>query len=94
MMVILVFRRTTQISHARRAGKPSLLKYGAMLSGDIINESGEIKGVVLWLLDGPLLQSQNINRTTTAQMRTKMKKKTTASSQTLPVIGFSPSAQT
>jgi hypothetical protein len=36
---------TIQISHARRAGEPSLLNNWAMLSGDIINESDEIKGV-------------------------------------------------
>jgi hypothetical protein len=43
---------TTQISHARRAWKPPPLKYRAMLSGDDIGDSGESKGVVLWLLDG------------------------------------------
>jgi hypothetical protein len=37
--------RTSQISHARRAGKPSLLNSWAMLSADDIGESGEIKGV-------------------------------------------------
>jgi hypothetical protein len=37
--------RTLQISHARRAGKPTLLNDWAMLSGDDIDESGEIKGV-------------------------------------------------
>ena len=46
-----IFRRSLQISHARRAWVPPFLKYGAMLSGDIIGESGESKGVVLWLLD-------------------------------------------
>jgi hypothetical protein len=40
-----IFRRSTQISHARRAGEPSLLKYGAMLSGDIMGDLGESKGV-------------------------------------------------
>ena len=40
---------TLQISHARPAGEPSLLKYGAMLSGSIIDDLGEIKGVALWL---------------------------------------------
>jgi hypothetical protein len=42
-------RRSTQISHARRAGEPSLLNDWAMLSGSIIGDSGEIKGVGLWL---------------------------------------------
>ena len=42
---------TTQISHARRAGEPSLLNNWAMLSGSIIDDLGEIKGVALWLLD-------------------------------------------
>jgi len=36
---------TIQISHARRAGEPTLLKDWAMLSGDDIGDSGEIKGV-------------------------------------------------
>jgi hypothetical protein len=40
-----LFCPTLQISHARRAGKPSLLKYGAMLSVGVIVEEGEIKGV-------------------------------------------------
>jgi hypothetical protein len=40
---------TIQISHARRAWVPPLLKYGAMLSGDIMGDLGEIKGVGLWL---------------------------------------------
>jgi hypothetical protein len=50
-MMDFAFRicRTPQISHARQAGKPSLLNFGAMLSGDIISESAEIKGVGLWL---------------------------------------------
>jgi hypothetical protein len=47
-------RRTLQISHARRAGEPSLLKYWAMLSGSIIGDSGEIKGVGLWLTGSAL----------------------------------------
>jgi hypothetical protein len=41
----ILFRRSIQISHARRAGKPCLLNNWAMLSGDDISESGEIKGV-------------------------------------------------
>jgi hypothetical protein len=41
----LFFRRSTQISHARRADEPILLNNGAMLSADDISESGEIKGV-------------------------------------------------
>jgi hypothetical protein len=45
------FRRSTQISHARRAGKPSLLNDWAMASGDDMGDSGESKGVVLWRLD-------------------------------------------
>ena len=45
------FCRSLQISHARRAGKPSLLNDWAMLSGDDIGDLGESKGVVLWLLD-------------------------------------------
>jgi hypothetical protein len=49
--------RTIQISHARRAGEPSLLKYGAMLSGDDMDDLGESKGVVLWLLDRLFLQN-------------------------------------
>jgi hypothetical protein len=40
-----VFRRSLQISHARRAGEPSRLNDWAILSGNIINELGEIKGV-------------------------------------------------
>ncbi len=36
---------TSQISHVRRAWVPPLLKYRAMLSGDITDDSGEIKGV-------------------------------------------------
>jgi hypothetical protein len=39
------FCLTSQISHARRAGEPFLLNDWAMLSADIISESGEIKGV-------------------------------------------------
>ena len=46
----LIFCPTTQISHACRAGKPSLLNNWAMLSGDIISDSGEIKGVALWMI--------------------------------------------
>jgi hypothetical protein len=42
---------TTQISHARRAGEPSLLNDWAMLSGDDMRDLGESKGVVLWRLD-------------------------------------------
>ena len=41
----LICGRTFQISHARRAGKPSFLNNKAMLSGDIIGDSGAIKGV-------------------------------------------------
>ena len=41
----MLFRLTSQISHARRAGEPSLLNNWAMLSGDVIVELGEIKGV-------------------------------------------------
>ncbi len=48
---VSIFRRSTQISHARRAGKPSLLNDWAMLSGDDMGDSGESKGVVLWRLD-------------------------------------------
>jgi hypothetical protein len=69
-----IFWLTTQLSHARRAGRPSLLNNWAMLSGDDIIESGEIKGVVLCRLDrlfvrleeacpcfsGLLLQGRNI----------------------------------
>ena len=44
-----VFRRSLQISHARWAGEPSLLNNWAMLSGDIIGELRNIKGVALWL---------------------------------------------
>ena len=40
-----IFRRSTQISHARRAGKPSLLNDWAMLSVGVIIDEGEIKGV-------------------------------------------------
>ena len=40
---------TLQISHASRAGEPSLLKYRAMLSVGVIIDEGEIKGVGLWL---------------------------------------------
>jgi hypothetical protein len=36
---------TLQISHARRAGEPTLLNDRAMLSVGIIIEEGEIKGV-------------------------------------------------
>jgi hypothetical protein len=50
MVSMFIFGRSTiQISHARRAGEPSLLNDWAMLSGDNISESGEIKGVSLWL---------------------------------------------
>ena len=45
---------TFQISHARRAWVPPLLKYEAMLSGDIIGDSGEIKGVALWMTGWPV----------------------------------------
>jgi hypothetical protein len=36
---------TLQISHARRAGEPSLLNNWAMLSVGLIIDEGEIKGV-------------------------------------------------
>jgi hypothetical protein len=42
---LFLFVRTIQISHARRADKPTLLNNAAMQSGDIIDESGESKGV-------------------------------------------------
>jgi hypothetical protein len=44
-MTFFIFRRSFQISHARRAGKPTPLNDWAMLSGDDISESGESKGV-------------------------------------------------
>jgi hypothetical protein len=42
---IRFFGPTLQISHARRAGKPSLLNDWAMLSVGVIIDEGEIKGV-------------------------------------------------
>jgi hypothetical protein len=53
---------TPQISHARRAGEPSLLKYRAMLSGDIISESREFKGVALWLTGSALSSLLGLRR--------------------------------
>jgi hypothetical protein len=46
-MVEHLFGLTLQISRARGAGESSFLKYKAMRSGDIIGDSGEIKGVAL-----------------------------------------------
>jgi hypothetical protein len=43
--VFIFLGRTTQISHARRAGEPSLLNNWAMLSVGVIIDEGEIKGV-------------------------------------------------
>lgn len=54
---ILSSADSIQISHARRAWVPPLLKYGAMLSGDDMGDLGESKGVVLWRLDRPLHSS-------------------------------------
>jgi hypothetical protein len=51
MTAFFFIQLTTQISHARRAREPLLLKYGAMLNGDDMSDSGESKGVVLWRLD-------------------------------------------
>jgi len=55
MTFLSVTAYTFQISHARRAGKPYFSKYWAMWSGSIIGDSGEIKGVALWLLVRPFL---------------------------------------
>jgi hypothetical protein len=38
---------TFQVSRARRTGEPFFLKYWTMLGGNIIGDSGEIKGVAL-----------------------------------------------
>jgi hypothetical protein len=53
----MVLCPTIQVSHARRATKPSLLKYGAMLSGNIVGDLGEIKGVALWMTGSPFLSA-------------------------------------
>ena len=45
-----LFCPTFQISHARQAGGPSLLNNWAMWSGNMIGDSGEIKGVARWRL--------------------------------------------
>jgi hypothetical protein len=58
-----IFRRSTQISHARRAGQPALLKYGAMLSGDDMDDSGETKGAALWLLVRLSVRGDSIEKT-------------------------------
>lgn len=46
---------TPQISHARRAGEPSLLSDWAMWSVNMIDDSGVIKGVALWMTGSALL---------------------------------------
>jgi hypothetical protein len=69
----MILRRTIQISHARRAGEPSLLKYGAMLSGDIMGDLGESKGVVLWLLDRPLNRKAHDATPRTGKLRIRTK---------------------
>jgi hypothetical protein len=45
----IAFCLTPQISRARWADEPSLLNNWAMWSGNIIDDSGEIKGVALWM---------------------------------------------
>ena len=49
LLLIFFFRRSLQISHARRAGEPSIVNDWAMWSVNMIDESRDIKGVALWL---------------------------------------------